>query len=119
MEADVVPVRGHLADTLLPDPNRESSCPRMRHLKIAGHRRLRSSRAQRKSPACWLTGWRGIQPQSSLLAVEVEQVKQVADGWPVDRYIRVALGILRVREVIPAARCQGRDRPVALDELQD
>src|SRR4030088_1052995 len=56
---------------------------------------------------------------SFFVVTKVEQVRQIADRWTIQRNVRVALAGYRVGEIVPAASRQRRQSPVGLDELQD
>ena len=52
-------------------------------------------------------------------SLEAEQVHQIADGWVVQRNVRVGRAGNWVGEIIPAARRERSQPPVRFDELQD
>jgi predicted thioesterase len=53
------------------------------------------------------------------MVVEVEHVKEIAEGRTVERYIRVIVVDNRVREIVPAPLGQRTQMPIPLDELQN
>lgn len=50
--------------------------------------------------------------------MKVEQIKQVADGRTVERNVRIARRCDGIGHVVAASIADGREIPVALDELQ-
>src|SRR5260370_3250860 len=54
-----------------------------------------------------------------LVVAKLEQVHQIADGWTVQRNVRVALAGCGVGEIVPAAACPRSQSPVRPDELRD
>src|SRR4030088_1197100 len=56
---------------------------------------------------------------SFFVVTKVEQVRQIADCWTIQRNVRAALAGYRVGEIVPATSRQRSQSPVGLDELQD
>ena len=51
--------------------------------------------------------------------IEIEEMHQVADGRAVGRLVEISAVDLWVGQVIEAARREGREAPVALNELEN